>query len=350
MTQMQMTSPATRPAHPWELDLATGLSTPADQAVRPTLPYHVVHRPDTLEGLMNGSTAAVPQAFGISVLLPENHSLYNDGSGRCHDLHVPVEALRLGALFVAHRYFRVPVERPIVFAATELTATAPDAWLRTGVTGSGHLELDMVLRPADVVGGIPRRLKSTAELRIDGVDCGRATALLVFLMPNVYQNHRQRGRLLSRADAYTGTPVLERADRPHPSAVGRSDPANIVIGHCEMVDDELTVQVLAEAGHPLYADGTPDHVPAVVLLEATRQTAVLHAGLLDGFAAADCLLVGWSASFRGFAEPDLPLRCVSGAGPAERDITGRPTREYTLTFTQGARQIGVVRTSVLQLC
>ncbi|SEK59532.1 AfsA-related hotdog domain-containing protein [Streptacidiphilus jiangxiensis] len=311
--------------------------------------YHLVHRPDSLEGLMSGTTAAVPQEFGISVPLVVDHPVRNEGSRR-HELHGPVETLRQGALFVAHRYFRVPAERPVVFAATELTVTEPDAWLR-GPDGSGHLEMDLLLEPADVVGGVPRGLECRADLRIDGRDCGRATARLVFLMPKVYQNHRQRGRVLSRADVRQGPQVMARSDRPQPSEVGRVDPADVVIGHGGIdEDDTLTVQVLTEPGHPLHAGGATDHVPSAVLLEASRQTAFWHAASLGGFVPADCLLTEWAASFQGFAEPDLPLHCTSTAGPAERDGEGRPLRRFTLVLTQGARQVGVIRTSVLQHC
>ncbi|WP_051945036.1 AfsA-related hotdog domain-containing protein [Streptacidiphilus rugosus] len=330
----------------------TQISRPA-----PALTYHLAHRPDTLEGLMNGTTAALPQEFGLSLSLPEDHPLYTDGDSRHHDLHVPVEVLRRSALFVAHRYFRVPAERPVVFAATEIEAAPVDAWRRGAGAGPAHLELDLVLEPADVVGGVPRGLECRAALRIDGADSGSAAARLVFLMPKVYQNHRRRGRALSSADGetsgsassaafLTGVPAPVEAGR-----VGRADPANVVVGDCEEgPNDTLVLQVAAEPGHPVYAEGAPDHVPSVVLLEASRQTSLLHAATLGGFSPADSVLTRWSASFQGFAEPDLPLTCTSTGGCATRDAQGRPVREFVLHFAQGARRIGVIRTSVLQLC
>jgi hypothetical protein len=309
----------------------------------------LVHRPDTIEGIMNGTTAAVPQEFGLSVALPEQHLLYTDGPGRHHDLHVPVEALRRSALLVAHRYFRVPAERPVVFSTTELNAVGADAWLRSAEPGEAGL--DLLLEPTDVVNGVPRGLECRARLLLAGRPCGSASARLVFLMPKVYHNHRTRGRAASRLGSLPGLQALTVDQKVAPSAVSRTDPANVVIGRCEYnEDDTLTVRVAADPGHPVYAEGAPDHVPLVVLLEASRQTAILQASQLQGFAPADCVLTRWSADFQGFAEPDLPLYCSASAGRLERDPEGRPVLELTLRFTQGSRQVGAVEAAVLQAC
>jgi hypothetical protein len=297
---------------------------------------------------MNGTTAAVPQEFGLSVALPGSHPLYTDGPGRHHDPHAPVEALRRSALLVAHRYFRVPAERPVVFSTTELNAVGVDAWLRSAEPG--EVRMDLLLEPTDVVNGVPRGLECRAGLHLDGRPCGSASARLVFLMPKVYHNHRSRGRAASRLGSVPGLQELTPDQKPAPFAVGRADPANVVVGLCAYnEDDTLTVRVAADPGHPVYAEGAPDHVPLVVLLEASRQTAVLQASQLQGFAPADCVLTRWSADFQGFAEPDLPLYCSASAGRLERDPEGRPVLELVLRFTQGSRQVGAVETAVVQV-
>ncbi|MEY9870864.1 hypothetical protein ABH931_000318 [Streptacidiphilus sp. MAP12-33] len=328
--------------------LAAGPAAPASDYLAP-LVRHLVHRPRTLEGFLRGSTGVQAQDFGLSAVLPERHPLYGDGPGTHHEPHLPLEALRRATLFVAHRYFRVPAGRPAVFSTSEVTLDPAAAWRRT--PGPTHLGLELTLTPVDVVGGVPRGLECRAEIRIDGMPCGTARARLVFLMPKVYQNHRSRGRATSRAGhaAPARDPLTERV-APH--VVGRADPANVVVARPRTGagEETLVAEVVAEPGHPVFAEGSPDHVPVLVLMEASRQLAFLHAGQLQGYPPGSCVLAGWSADFQGFAEPDLALVCESTPRPARRDADGRPLLPLSLRFLQGSRQVGTVEVVVGQDC
>ncbi|GAA2156234.1 hypothetical protein GCM10009760_57000 [Kitasatospora kazusensis] len=296
---------------------------------------------------MLGTTGPTEQQFAVSALLPERHPLFNDGPNLFHDLHSPAEVLRRTALFVSHRYFRVPQERPAVFAATEVMVTGLDPWRRT--PGPAHLTMDITLSPVDVVSGVPRGLECESALYVEGVRCGTATARLVFLMPRVYQNHRERGRVLSRG-RFTGPEDGELwANEPAAKAVGRADQANVLLGRpVQSRQGELVVEVSVDPRNQVYGEATTDHVPAMVLIESTRQAALLLAGELHGFTVNSCVLSRWSARFQGFAEPDLPLHCRAVAGTLGRSADGRPALPVTLTLHQGARQIAAVDTVVLQ--
>lgn len=313
-----------------------------------TLANHLVHRPNSLEGIMHGSAGPVTQQFGLSAPLPQQHPLFNDGTGIFHDLHVPAEALIRSALFVAHRYFRVPEERPAVFSTTEVAMTVLGSWRRTGEPA--HLTMDLALHPVDVVNGVPRGLECESTLSIEGMPCGTGRARMVFLMPKVYRNHRERGRAASRSGQSEHPRPTARTERPLPEAVGRSDPRNVVISTpLSVKDDTMLVQVAPYPAHPVLSEAA-DHVPAVVLLEASRQAAILLAGEMHDFSADSCVLSGWSANFQGFAEPDLPLYCAASPGPLRHEDRGMPVLPVNLVFSQGSRQVGVVEALVLQDC
>ena len=327
-------------------------AAPPDSAAVPIvghgLAHHLLHRPSTAEGLMLGTVAPVPQDFTLSAALPDAHPLFNDGPGAFHDPGFALEAMRQSVLFVAHQYFRVPSQRPVVMASSEVGITGLEAWRRNGHTA--HIAVDMALHPVDVVNGVPRGLRCEAELMIDGTRCGTAKARTVFLMPRVYQNHRARGRAASRTEKFGVFGEGQGQDtRPRPESVGRSDPHNVVIGLPRAQGDgTLRVQVVPDAAHPVFTVNATDHVPSVVLLEASRQAAFLAAGELHGFSAATCVLTEWNARFRGFAEIDLPLHCTVAAGPLQRGPGGHPAFPVTLTFAQGSREIATVGVTVLQ--
>jgi hypothetical protein len=311
------------------------------------LAHHLLHRPGTAEGVMLGTVAPVAQDFTLSAQLPEAHPLFNDGPNTFHDLHYPIEAMRQSVLFVAHQYFRVPAARSVVLASTEVGVTDLARWRRNG--HPAHIAVDMTLHPVDVVNGVPRGLNCEGALAIDGVRCGSAKARMVFLMPNVYQNHRARGRAASRAEGYgyaggsAGSAPL-RAD-----AVGRTDPRNVVVsGPLPSDDDSLRLLVTPAAAHPVFTANTTDYVPAVVLLEASRQAAFLAGAQLHGFSPANSVLTRWSARFQGFAEIDLPLHCTVHADELCRDADGRRSFPVTLSFAQGAREVATVAVEVIQ--
>ena len=319
----------------------------AGAAAAPGLAHHLLHRPGNAEGVMLGTVAPVAQEFTLSAMLPEHHPLFNDGPGAFHDLHYPLEAMRQSVLFVAHQYFRVPAARRVVLASTEVGISELAPWRRVG--RSAHIAVDMTLHPADVVNGVPRGLNCEARLAIDGTHCGDAKARMVFLMPNVYHNHRARGRAASRSAGLSGYGDPRSDERPPAASVGRADPRNVVIGVPAPAEDgRLRATVAAETAHPVYSSEATDHVPSVVLLEAARQTAFHTAAELHGFSAATCVLTRWSARFQGFAEIDLPLSCTVRSEQLARDAAGRRAFQADLAFSQGTREVAAMTVEVIQ--
>ncbi|MEU6227071.1 AfsA-related hotdog domain-containing protein [Streptomyces sp. NPDC047042] len=145
---------------------------------------HLVHRASSFEGIMHGSATPVAQHFTLSMALPQQRPDFGGAprSGLFHDMHLPLEALRRSALFVAHRYFRVPAERAAVFSSTDSEVTALAPWRRSG--GPAQLTMELTFSPVDVVHGVPRGLECESTLRIEGSVCGTATARMEFLAPD----------------------------------------------------------------------------------------------------------------------------------------------------------------------
>lgn len=326
-------------------------------------PHHLVHRPETPEAFLLGSTAPVRQSFAFSCELPARHPLFSDSAAPYHDLLLPVESLREAALFVAQRYFRVPPKRHAVFASGTARITAVPPW-RIADAGRSQVGLNLDVTPTDVVNGVPRGLECRASVSIDGAPCGEAGARLVFLMPGVYMNHRAAGRRESELTAGT-SPGAPGGDAPAPVRVGRRSARNVLIrlspgrdtgevpgGNADAEEHPgltFAVDTGAAAG---VLPGQAGQVPPALLMEASRQTALFAAGELYGFRPGPALLTGWEAVFRGFAEPDLPLFCTvapvgTDSRPA-RDAAGRAVAGLQLSFTQGRRVVAEISASVLQ--
>ncbi|MFF0221221.1 AfsA-related hotdog domain-containing protein [Streptomyces sp. NPDC004629] len=321
--------------------------------------HHLVHRPASPEAFLLKATAPVRQNFAFSAELPEEHPLFVDCATRYHDLLFPVESLRQTMLFAARRYFRVPPGWHPVVASGGAAITRLDAWRRGGLPAGIALELGMT--PLDVVAGVPRGLECEAAVSIDGERCGTASARLVFLTQGVYRSHRDLGRRQSGESMAGCAEDRRSAGVPLPEQVGHRDGRNVLVGLPEHTgaagheELDFPVDARAAAGLRLEADA-PDEVPPLLFLEVSRQVGLLATAELRGFVPSYAVLSRWQASFRGFAEPGLPLRCTvrEGArrtdGRVNRDAAGRPVVELRLSFLQGSRVVARISASVLQDC
>lgn len=320
-------------------------------------PQHLVHKPDSPEAFLLDAGTPVRQNFTFAAELPEAHPLFSDTTTPFHDLLFPVEALRQAAMFAARQYFRVPTKRITAVSASSTEITDVDPWRRTGE--SSRIALDLALTPVDVVTGVPRGLECEAVVSIGGRRCGRADGRLVFLSPGVHRGHREAGRRQSEESIAAGWGHLDSAGVPAPEQVGHRDPRNVVIGlPVEDEDDgeQLLFPVDGAAAAAVLSDGSGE-VPPALFLEASRQAALIAAAELNGFVPSHALLTHWQATFRGLAEPGLPLYCTvrgqqSGAATrmTVRDGAGRPTARLRLTFLQGDREVAQVSVTVLQDC
>ncbi|MFD1658322.1 AfsA-related hotdog domain-containing protein [Streptomyces caeni] len=323
-------------------------------------PHHLVHRPASPEAFLLKATAPVRQNFAFSAELPEEHPLFGDSVSPYHDLLFPVESLRQTMLFAARRYFRVPESWHPVVASGGAAITRLDAWRRGGLRAGLALELGVT--PLDIVNGVPRGLECEAAVSIDGERCGTASARLVFLAQGVYHNHRVLGRRQSEESVAAGDGDPASPGVPLPEQVGHRDGRNVLVGLPEHTGGDgeeglaFPIDARAAAGLRLEAPDAPDEVPPMLFLEVSRQVGLLAAAELRGFIPSHAVLSRWQASFRGFAEPGLPLHCTVREGVrrtdgrVSRDAAGRPVVDLRLSFLQGSRVVARVSASVLQDC
>jgi hypothetical protein len=311
-------------------------------------PLHLLHRPVTSEGFLLDATAPEEQHFALSAELPYSHALFNDGPGTFHDVLFPAETLCQATRFVAHQYFRVPEDRPEVFASSSVDVLALEPWRRSG--RPAHLALELTLTPVDVVNGVPRGLDCLGRAAIDGVRCGVTRAKLVFVMPGVHRSHREHGRCESLHGTAPVPPPGSRSTVP-PERVGRGEARNVLVqAPIGAQDGEFVLPVVLSPGHEVFSPRADGLIPSSVYLEASRQAALLVAAELHGFAPGHAVLTHWRVSFRGLGDADLPLSCAVSSRRLTRDAAGRPTARMRVVFSQGSRIVASASAALLQDC
>ncbi|NKI43865.1 AfsA-related hotdog domain-containing protein [Streptomyces physcomitrii] len=311
----------------------------AGAAVRALPTRHLIHRPR--------STAPGPaEEFVLTGELPRAHPLFNDGPGSWHEPAAAAEMVREAAEFIGPQHFGIAPRRTGLFYRFGIEAGDLGAW-RTAA-GPGLLTAAMTVTPDKVIDHVPRALEFRAALDIDDRPAGTATARLIFLAPLLGERHRSTSRreaLDGHESAAYGDSDRAPADRDpaapavEPASVGRFRPDNVLLQDAEFASSgRLSARVLIPPAHPLRPPaGHP--VPSALLLEAVRQSSLLAAHRTHRLPLAGLLLSSLDAQVRGYAEPELPLRCTAIAGAPHRAADGSRRAPLTLTLSQQRRTV-----------
>ncbi|MEV4925911.1 AfsA-related hotdog domain-containing protein [Streptomyces roseoverticillatus] len=281
-------------------------------------------------------TTAVAESGGRllgTAQLPRLHRHYNDTRAPYHDLLLVGEAARQTVEAIVHELLHVPLDRRFVIGDLGIAFTALDA-VRTGPAPADlqvELGIDRLRRRRD---GSVRSLSGAATCRIGGRDAARFTGTLLFLEGDSYEDLRAGSSGPRAPDAGEAPP------RCDPSAVGRTDPRNVVIGGLRTErpgggekpeETETVADIVADPQDPVFYDHALDHLPGMLLMEAARQTALAAWARTRAVSAGALLATACRARFLAFAEQSAPVRCRA-----------RPTG------TAGARCPGTVAVTVEQ--
>lgn len=298
---------------------------------------HLIHRPRSWQH----PVPAVPDTEEEFVLVCEFPAGKSQGR-RFHELLDVVGAVQEAAEFIGRCHFAVKPDRVAVFYRFGLWADDVAA-LRSRVP-DGRLDVRLSVRPDKVVDGVPRVLEFRMAIRIDGSPCGSGDASLVFLAPGVHTNHRRHSRAALSAACGTagGGGAAAPAGSPvDPVDIGYEDPRDVLLRNPGTADGRLAVDVVL----PPPVDG---EIPARVVLEAVRQVSLYAAVRAHGLAAGRITLASLRAHFRGYAEPDLPLRCAAVWEPLGKDGRGRRLATVSLSLIQADRAVLETTTSVVE--
>ncbi|MHC0430224.1 AfsA-related hotdog domain-containing protein [Streptomyces sp. O3] len=304
----------------------------------------LIHRQRSWEPFGLTEAPDSEEEFVLTGELPRAHPLLSDGPGRFHDLQAAAETVRETGEFIGRTHFGVPEGRTGVFYRFAVATRDVAAW-RAG-DDPAHLTTAMRVRPDRVIDGVPRALEFRTALQINDVTCGTGTANVVFLPPMTHRHHRAHSR--DRAlRAARPEPVPTRPIDP--AEVGREHAGNILVhGPAELTHGRLSVGVRVPDAWPLRDEPAPGHLSALVQLEALRQTSLLAVGRACKLAPERCTLASLKVHFRGYAEPDLAMRCAAVAGLCGRDAVGRRQAPVTLTLTQAGRAVLEAVTTVVE--
>lgn len=270
-----------------------------------TVDRRLVHK-TSVENVFVTDAAADGANLLAAVQLPRLHRFHSEVCDRRHDLLLVAEAARQGIAAITHQILGVPLSSRFIITEMRIEAKDDDAlWV-----GEREMVVDLrTERERRRRDGTLRGFSGEARCMVAGKHAATFSGTVLFLPAETYDAAREPDHALVRPDP------VPRAD---PASVGRREAANVMISPVmPAADGGHEALAVADGEHPVFFDHVQDHLPGMLLLEAGRQLAIAHAGLVTGRPVTAFRLVSCAASFADFAELGLAVR-LTAAGSASQ--------------------------------
>lgn len=275
----------------------------------------LVHRRAVMEVFATDATRLGDETFAVAVQAPRAHSYYNDHTQRpaLLDPLFLLEAARQAVTVVAHQWLGVSYDTSFLISdwTTEFTDLPA---LRARADAPDELVIEITTRDLKRRG--TRLLAATLECVyvVGGRRAGTSAIVAGYLSRDGYTAHREKSRG-NVPPSSSGMPHTRVGTTVAPALVGRERAENVVLCDVERPGGALALRATLDVPvwHPAMYDHPLDHVPAMALMEAARQAAVLAAGA----PAERRYARAFGATFRRFVELDSPVTVsVSLSGDA----------------------------------
>lgn len=268
------------------------------------VPPMTVNRRSAREVFVTDHARVGPDEYAIAVRVAHDHPLWSDQRAPWHDPVAMTEAFRQAFVVVRNQYLDVPRGTPSAVQQVTLAVPELDAFRADGST-----PLQGVIKV--------RVTKSDGMFDIAGdFVIGSARTLTLSFGSILFPRESYREiRDYQRSRRFVDTDAAPDAKPVDPELVGRRDPANVVIG-AGRAERPHRFPLLVDRTHPSFFDRDYDHIPASLLIEAMRQSALLSAAEA-GLRTGESALTRAELDFGIFVEIDVPAECVVS-------VTGRP--------------------------
>ncbi|MFD4263323.1 AfsA-related hotdog domain-containing protein [Streptomyces sp. NPDC058534] len=274
-----------------------------DQLVPPMM----VNRRSPREVFVTDHAPAGAEGFAIAVRVAHDHPLWSDQRTHRHDPAVVIEAFRQAFVVVRHAYLGVPRGTPTAVQQLKLEVKELQAFRADGTTPLRGVVKVRVTRTGD-----------TLDIAGDFF-VGRVLAMTLSFGSILFPHDSYREiRDYQRARRTADPGAAPKAQPIEPELVGRYDRSNVVIGPPAVRRNQFPLVV--DRSHPSFFDRDYDHVPASLLIEAMRQSA-LRSAADSGLRTGEAALTRAELEFGIFVETDVPATCAVSATGQQGTVT-----------------------------
>jgi hypothetical protein len=261
----------------------------------------LIHRAHDQEVLVSAPWRAADGGYESTTVTTDLSGYYRDHPATHRvDVMLLAEACRQAALSVTHRFAGLSQE--LVFFVNSMRVEISD--VPALVKNDDEITITTVIGEMRLRGdGSPKKLSYSQLGRAGSGDVAMRSVLAVQGVPK--EQYRDL-RTYQRDGSPAPTTAALRGHAGHrdglstPTAVGRTQPTNVVLADLRVEPDGSSARMAPDLDNPSLFDHDYDHYPAMVLLEAGRQLALARTADASRWIAATM-----RAEFLRFAELDL---------------------------------------------
>lgn len=301
-----------------------------------TVDRALVHRAAVSEVFVTDVRQLAARATRAAVQLPLTHGYYSDHLQRpaVYDPLLLLESGRQAAIAGSHAHMGLAPGTTMIVDRFRFALRGPGpavgrepARVRIDTEYSGKINKR----------GRVRKGMVAQRYFADGTEIAEHEMDVLFLNPheNEVLRHAQRGTPAPLTSDFCdhGT-ATDDAFQVAPAEVGRANPLNVVLSRPERAGETIRAEVTPRFDNRALFDHVYDHLPAMTLVEAARQLALLGTGRpLTTYA------VGFEAAFERFAELDDVLLAEAPRVPG-------PDGAVAVRFLQDGAEIARVRVTL----
>ncbi|MFF5019581.1 ScbA/BarX family gamma-butyrolactone biosynthesis protein [Streptomyces sp. NPDC001165] len=300
-------------ASTFHVERTTGFRYPS---LTTTVPKELVHRASIAEVVLTDWRREDDTRFSLTAQWPRSHSFFTAVEDGRHDPLIVAETVRQSGTLLAHAEFGVPLGNH--FLVHDLDVAVRPEHLEIGHSPAS-VDIELTCTRIRLQRGVVAGLQIETVIRRDGNVVATGGGSMSCVTPRTYARIRASRPL---SDAGGPPPLIAPAA---PQSVGRMSPTDVVLSP---TGEHHTWQLRVDTRHPVLFDHPVDHVPGMLLLEATRQAA---AGVLG---RSSLMPLSISGRFDRYVELHSPCTVAAHRVP-QQDRTG--TEAILVTGHQDGR-------------
>lgn len=271
-----------------------------------TIDKKYVHRQAVNEVFITSSHQNETDYFSVTAVMPKSHMYFNDqpeliDDNQYYDALLLLEIFRQTSICVTHKYYDVPLTAKFIFNDAKFSIINHHLLQISEL--SQCLTVEVKIRNHKYRRHVLFGYTLDMDILINNTLCAHKKMDIGWMEKSVWKKLRSRHENHHPFEFSYIKPVSS-------ISVGRNIPRNVVIGDIREDDNFFKASLIVDQSYSSIFDHPLDHVPAMFIIEACRQSALMAVFIREDIKVNQLLFHSCDISFLHFCELSCISECV----------------------------------------